>query len=98
MRRSYFYLQGNRTGKWMSAALAAAVALWLQGGSLLAKPAGCPCSPCSCGSCHCGGGGGGGGSKSKGGGGHHDHHGHHDDHHHDGGVGVGLSVDLGGVG
>lgn len=49
----------------------------------------CPCSPCTCSPCHCGGGGGKGGK-------HHGKDDHH--HHHDGGVGVGVGVDLGGVG
>src|SRR5437879_3097794 len=63
-------------------------------GSAVAKTASCPCSPCKCSPCTCG------GSKgpSKGGGGkHHDkEHGH--DHHDGSSVGVGVNVDLGGVG
>ena len=53
----------------------------------------CPCKPCKCSPCSCGGG----GSKSSGGGKHHgDHHGGHD--HGGSSVGVGVSVDLSGVG
>ena len=62
----------------------------------------CPCHPCKCSPCTCGGmgsksGGGGGGKHHEGGDHHGDHHGHHG---HDGGssVGVGVSVDLSGVG
>lgn len=35
--------------------MVASVALFI--GDALAKPPGCPCSPCACGSCSCGGGG-----------------------------------------
>lgn len=55
-------------------------------GQVFAKPAGCPCSPCTCGTCHCGGGGGSGGKGGK----------HRHDH--AGSAGAGMSVDLGGVG
>lgn len=75
---------------------AIAAALCVLTPSAQSKTAGCPCSPCKCSPCTCGGG----GSKSSGGKGgkhHDDHHGHHD---HGGGssVGVGVSVDLTGVG
>jgi hypothetical protein len=64
----------------------AASVLIFSGGQMFAKTASCPCSPCKCSPCTCG------GSGSKGGK-------HHDGHHgHDGGVGVGVNVDLGGVG
>lgn len=82
--------------------LASAIAgtLCISPPSAFTKTAGCPCSPCKCAPCTCGGGG---KSSSGGGGKHADHHGgdHHGDHHgHDGGssVGVGVSVDLSGVG
>lgn len=57
-------------------------------GNVVSKPAGCPCNPCKCGACNCGGGGGGGKKGDK-------HHHHDGDHAR---VGVGGSVDLGGVG
>src|SRR5438270_1901665 len=73
--------------------LIAALASLALAGSSFAKTAGCPCSPCKCAPCTCGGG----GSKSGGGGKHHDkeHGGHHD---HGGGVSVGGTLDLSGVG
>lgn len=66
----------------------AASALILFSGQAFAKPAGCPCNPCKCGACNCGGGGGGGKKGDK-------HHHHDKDHAR---VGVGVNVDLGTVG
>jgi hypothetical protein len=67
---------------------AIAAALCLSTTSAPGKTASCPCSPCKCSPCTCG------GSGKSGGGKHHDHHG--DDH--GSSVGVGGTVDLGGVG
>lgn len=91
MKNSGNLLARSWAGKWIFVAYVFVFGL---SGQLLAKPAGCPCNPCTCGACHCGGGGGGGGGGSKSG----KHHDHHGDHDHAGGVGVGGTVDLGGVG
>jgi hypothetical protein len=85
MQNSGNVLVRHRAGKWIVVAYLFVFGL---SGQLFSKPAGCPCSPCTCGTCHCGG-----GSGSKGGKHHHD-----GDSHHDSSVGVGMSVDLGGVG
>jgi hypothetical protein len=63
-----------------------AASIFILGEDASAKTAACPCSPCKCSPCTCGGGGKGGK--------HHDRHGHE----HGGSVGVGGTVDLGGVG
>jgi hypothetical protein len=55
----------------------------------LAKTASCPCSPCKCSPCTCGGGGKSGGGK---------HHGKEHRRDHGSSVGVGVDVDLSGVG
>lgn len=85
----------------------------LVAGQAFGKTASCPCGKCPCSPCTCGGGGGGsksGGGKSGGGGigksksgeggkSASKHHG--DDHHHKHGgteVGVGVNLDLGGIG
>src|SRR5256885_8167454 len=68
----------------VSGAIAAAFCVSVP--SAPAKTAGCPCSPCKCSPCTCGGGG-----KSSSGGKHHDHGG-------GASVGVGVDVDLSGVG
>jgi hypothetical protein len=73
-----------RTRILISITLAASVLIL--GPNVFAKTASCPCSPCKCSPCTCGAG----GSK---GGKHHEKGGH--EH---GGVGVGVNVDLGGVG
>ena len=74
--------------KTLIASLVIVGALSLSIPAVLAKPAGCPCSPCKCSPCTCG------GSSSKSGGPkHHDkEHGH--DHHGGSSVGVGGNVDL----
>ena len=73
------------------------VSSFVLGGNIFGKTAGCPCSPCTCSPCTCGGGGSKGGSSK-----HHDDSGkHHDrdrEHGHHGGIGVGGTVDLSGVG
>jgi hypothetical protein len=77
-------------------------------GQLFAKTASCPCNPCPCAPCTCGGTGGGKTSKSttskssteKTGKGESYHKGkdRHDEHGSHVGVGVGVNIDLGGIG
>jgi hypothetical protein len=87
MKNSGILLACSWAGKWV---VIAHIFVFGLSGQLLGKPAGCPCSPCTCGTCHCAGGGGGGSKHGK-------HH-HDGDAHRQSSVGVGLSVDLGGVG
>jgi len=72
-------------GKWIVVAFVFVFGL---SGQLFAKTAGCTCSPCACSPCTCGGGGGSSGKSGK----------HHHEKDHAGGVAVGGTVDLGGVG
>jgi hypothetical protein len=85
MQDSGNVVAGPSAGKWIVVAFMFVFGL---SGQLFAKPAGCPCSPCTCSPCTCGGGGGSSGKSGK----------HHHEKDHAGGVAVGGTVDLGGVG